>query len=48
MAIKKYKPITNGRRNMTSLDFAEITKTTPEKSLLKPLPKKAGRNNKVN
>lgn len=45
MAIKKYKPITNGRRNMTSLDFAEITKTTPEKSLLKPLPKKAGRNN---
>ncbi|EUZ63686.1 hypothetical protein, partial [Staphylococcus aureus] len=26
MAIKKYKPITNGRRNMTSLDFAEITK----------------------
>ena len=30
---------------MTSLDFAEITKTTPEKSLLKPLPKKAGRNN---
>ena len=30
---------------MTSLDFAEITKTTPEKSLLQPLPKKAGRNN---
>lgn len=42
---KKYKPITNGRRNMTSLDFAEITKTTPEKSLLQPLPKRAGRNN---
>ena len=45
MALKKYKPITNGRRNMTSLDFAEITKTTPEKSLLQPLPKRAGRNN---
>lgn len=44
MALKKYKPITNGRRNMTSLDFAEITKTTPEKSLLQPLPKRAGRN----
>ena len=34
MAIKKYKPTSNGRRNMTSSDFAEITKTTPEKSLL--------------
>ena len=45
MAIKKYKAITNGRRNMTSLDFAEITATKPEKSLLVPLPKKAGRNN---
>ena len=44
MALKKYKPITNGRRNMTTLDFAEITKTTPEKSLLQPLPKRAGRN----
>ena len=37
MALKKYKPITNGRRNMTTLDFAEITKTTPEKSLLQPV-----------
>ncbi len=45
MAIKKYKPITNGRRNMTGSISPEITKTTPEKSLLKPLPKKAGRNN---
>lgn len=45
MAIKKYKPTTNGRRNMSSLDFAEITTDTPEKSLLAPLPKKAGRNN---
>lgn len=45
MAIKKYKAITNGRRNMTSLDFADITASKPEKSLLAPLPKKAGRNN---
>ncbi|MCE4957866.1 50S ribosomal protein L2 [Macrococcoides caseolyticum] len=45
MAIKHYKPITNGRRNMTGSDFAEITSTSPEKSLLEPLPRKAGRNN---
>ena len=45
MAIKVYKAITNGRLNMTSLDFAEITTNKPEKSLLAPLPKKAGRNN---
>ena len=45
MAIKVYKAITNGRRNMTSLDFAEITTSKPQKSLLAPLPKKAGRNN---
>ena len=45
MAIKVYKAITNGRRNMTSLDFAEIITSKPEKSLLAPLPKKAGRNN---
>lgn len=45
MAIKKYKPTTNGRRHMTSSDFAEITTSTPEKSLLRPLKKKAGRNN---
>lgn len=45
MAIKVYKAITNGRRNMTSLDFAEITTSKPEKSLLASLPKKAGRNN---
>jgi len=45
MAIKVYKAITNGRRNMTSLDFAEITTNKPEKSLLASLPKKAGRNN---
>ena len=34
MGIRKYKPTTNGRRNMTSLDFAEITTNKPEKSLL--------------
>ena len=45
MAIKKYKPTTNGRRNMTSLDFAEITTNQPEKSLLQPMKNNAGRNN---
>lgn len=45
MAIKKYKPTTNGRRNMTGSDFAEITTSTPEKTLLRPLTSKAGRNN---
>ncbi len=45
MGIKKYNPTTNGRRNMTSNDFAEITTDRPEKSLLAPLNKKAGRNN---
>ncbi|MDN4076183.1 MULTISPECIES: 50S ribosomal protein L2 [Fictibacillus] len=45
MGIKKFKPITNGRRNMTQLDYAEITTDKPEKSLLAPLSKKAGRNN---
>lgn len=45
MGIKVYKPTTNGRRNMTGSDFAEITTSTPEKSLLVSLSKKAGRNN---
>lgn len=45
MALKKYNPTTNGRRNMTGYDFAEITKSTPEKSLLEPIKKTAGRNN---
>ncbi|SJZ92051.1 large subunit ribosomal protein L2 [Pilibacter termitis] len=45
MAIKKYKPTSNGRRNMTGSDFAEITTNKPEKSLLEPLKKNAGRNN---
>ena len=45
MGIRKYKPTTNGRRNMTGSDFAEITSTTPEKTLLEPTKKTAGRNN---
>ena len=44
MGIIKYKPTTNGRRNMTSSDFAEITKTTPEKTLLESQSHTAGRN----
>lgn len=45
MGVRKYKPSSPGRRFQTVSDFAEITTTTPEKSLLEPLPKKAGRNN---
>ena len=44
MAIRKYKPTTPGRRGSSVADFAEITRSTPEKSLLVPLPKKGGRN----
>lgn len=43
MAIRKYKPTTPGRRGMSTLSNDEITKTTPEKSLLTSLNKKAGR-----
>lgn len=45
MGVKQYKPSSPGRRFQTVSDFAEITTTKPEKSLLEPLPKKAGRNN---
>jgi large subunit ribosomal protein L2 len=45
MGIKKYGPYTPSRRNMTGSDFSEITKSTPEKSLLVSLQKNAGRNN---
>ena len=45
MGIRKYKAITNGRRNMSVLTFDEITTSTPEKSLLVPAKKSAGRNN---
>ena len=44
MALKVYRPTSPGRRGMTSSTFEEITKTKPEKSLLLPLKKKAGRN----
>jgi large subunit ribosomal protein L2 len=43
---KKFKPTSAGRRFMTVSDFAEITRREPERSLLAPLPKKAGRNNR--
>ncbi len=45
MGIKTFSPRSHGRRGMTGFDFKEITKTTPEKSLLAPLTKKAARNN---
>ncbi|MDH7600832.1 MAG: 50S ribosomal protein L2 [Armatimonadota bacterium] len=45
MAIKTYKPITPTLRYQTVSTFEEITKTEPEKSLLRPLKKKGGRNN---
>ncbi len=44
MGIKKYKPITPGRRGMLGYTFEEITKTRPERSLIEPLKKHAGRN----
>ncbi|MEX2533414.1 MAG: 50S ribosomal protein L2 [Nitriliruptoraceae bacterium] len=44
MAIRKYKPTSPARRGGSVSDFATITRSTPEKSLLAPLPKKAGRN----
>lgn len=45
MGIKTYRPYTPSRRQMTGSDFSEITKTTPEKSLLAPRSRQAGRNN---
>ena len=45
MGIKTYRPYTPSRRHMTGLDFSEITKTTPEKSLVVAKNKTAGRNN---
>lgn len=44
MGVKKYKPTTPGQRDMTGYTFEEITKQTPERSLLKPLRKSGGRN----
>ncbi len=45
MGIKIYKPTSPGRRGMSVSTFEEITKTVPERSLLEPLRKRAGRNN---
>jgi len=45
MALRDYKPTSPGRRGMTGLTFDEVTKKKPEKSLLLPLKRKAGRNN---
>ncbi len=45
MGIRKINPTSPGQRGMTKSDFAEITTSTPEKSLLQPIRKKAGRNN---
>ena len=44
MAVKKYKPVTPGTRGMTGYTFEEITKSTPERSLLVALRKSGGRN----
>ncbi len=44
MAIKNYKPTTPSRRNMSVVDYSELSKKGPEKSLLAPLNKKSGRN----
>ncbi|MFI3326582.1 MAG: 50S ribosomal protein L2 [Clostridia bacterium] len=44
MAIKTFKPTTNGRRNMSVTDYSVLSKNGPEKSLLAPIKKNAGRN----
>ena len=44
MAIKVYKPTTNARRNMSVTDYSGLSKVAPEKSLLAPIKKNAGRN----
>jgi large subunit ribosomal protein L2 len=44
--MKKYRPYTPSRRFMTTLDFAELTDKEPEKSLLRPLKRTGGRNNR--
>ena len=44
MGIRKYKPTTPGRRGSSVADFVEVTRSEPEKSLVRPLPKKGGRN----
>ena len=44
MAIKTYKPVNNSRRGMTVTDYSGLSKVAPEKSLLEPVKKTAGRN----
>ena len=44
MAVKFYKPTTPGRRGMTVIDYSELSKVAPEKSLLESLKNKSGRN----
>src|SRR5213592_1658450 len=44
MPVRKYKPITPGRRGSSVADFSDISRTEPEKSLTRPIKKKAGRN----
>lgn len=44
MSIKVFKPTTNGRRNMSVTDYSSLSKVAPERSLLAPLKKNAGRN----
>jgi len=44
MGVKKFKPVTPGQRGMTGYTFEEITKSTPERALIRPLRKKGGRN----
>src|SRR6202521_2553595 len=45
MPVRRFKPTSPGRRFMTVSDFAEVTKSTPEKSLTEKLTKNGGRNN---
>jgi len=45
MAVRTFKPTSAGRRSASVADFAEITTSTPERSLLEPSPKSGGRNN---
>src|SRR3989442_6151149 len=46
MGIRQFKPVTSATRFRSVSDFADVTKTTPEKSLLEPLKRTGGRNNK--
>ena len=45
MAVKSYNPTTASRRGMTVIDYSDLTKKRPEKSLIKVLKKHSGRNN---